>query len=1448
MSSPGRHPDDQQLANFGLGKLNDTDSHWIEEHLDDCDACNQTLANLHDDTFAGVVRSLGDSPVAQSAIGVDVSTPAGDVKGSDSSKPAPTDGAVDRNDSEHAATMLVQSGTTVESTELPAELRNHARYEVVQQVGQGGMGAVYRAQHRLMNRPVALKLINSQLIRHPQAVERFRREVQAAAQLAHPNIVAAYDAEQAGDVHFLAMELVEGTDLSDVVQRRGPLPVTEACEYIRQAAFGLQHAHEKGMVHRDIKPHNLMLSPDGQVRILDFGLAGFATEEAYLESEEASESDGDTAPVHLTTMGSVMGTPDYIAPEQARDAHSADIRADIYSLGCTLFFLLTGKPPFEAGSVVEKLKAHAVAELPKLACSCDDAPAELQDFLNQMLAKDPADRFQSPTEVAEALAPMAGHGTQAALVSEPPRRPLGRYILWSGIVTLLGAVIYIATTKGNFEVRSEVDGVKVTVSRDGESFRVLDVNSGTSLFWLPADGFEVTAKGDTAVTVAHKQVLVNWMGRQIIEVKRFVGAPRANAESNVPSLELSRTLAGHTDSVAAIDISSDGRQAVSSSQDRTMRLWDVQTGQCLHVFGTRIYAGYVDISPDDRFVAIGSPGAGVRIWNLEDYELYRTLTAGNGGVRGLAFSPDSRFMLAVNDDGSVRYWDVENEKVIYSFTLDSEFKYYAGTQISGDGRLGVVRPLTRTGDSTVYLFDLHTGKLQRKLKFKGGGPGTGHIALSKDARELLVPDGVRETTIYDLEKETERQIFTSQVVVSFLPDKRYGVWGGKDGVVSVRDIRTDTLVATSGNHKYSVGGMSVAPDGRVLLTGYSRFSGMPAPNKDTLEEDFAIRIWQLPESVWPTEHDRLQGTWVPVSGHMRTKAITAKQLSNMSITFAGNRVTLTDPDSGQSIPAGTFAVNADRVPQHITLTAPDGLETLPGIFQFDGHQLRLAWNDEDYARPTDFKPAQTPDHITVVLKFVPGSRPQAVADSMNKLAALDEVQQKVLKAAEEFLSVMDEGRFGELFNLSSSWARKGNSREKTSRTHQAIRDAFGKAEQRTLLAVQLLEQDPNLPKGRYAGVQYKSRFERQGVLWETLLLNLDTDGKWRVNTYANTLQQLPLPDHDRARQQKIQAALAAAGEWHKLIDAGKYGESWETSAKMNRDGITQQKMVDLYKELFQPLGPIKTRHLVSNEHKTQMPNAPVGDYVVIQYRSAFTNERVIETVVLTQESDGQWRVSGYFHRGDNSVPTPPATGTNRKRPPGRTGILTNPPTVPESGVPTGKNLIVDPSLEESPPGSLPRTWSAWLDDGPVFQCKVVEGGVTGKRCLQISGTGTRGVVFATSIPMDRTRRYALKGRVKVEGDAGTWAVIKLNYFNKTGWLGVDDRVGVKSGESGWQFFEKTDRAKAFPEATLIVPTCHIEGSGTAWFDDLEVIAYDRDKLPEDFEKKHGKNNRMYSLE
>jgi serine/threonine protein kinase len=215
--------------------------------------------------------------------------------------------------------------------------------------------------------------------------------LQIAAQLDHRNIVRAYDAERAGDLQLLAMEFVEGQSLAELVTKKGPLPIAYACNYVLQAALGLQHAHERNMVHRDIKPQNLMLTTKGVVKILDFGLA-------RLRSERRTSNE-------LTRDNAMMGTPEYIAPEQAQDSKKADIRADIYSLGCTLFFLLTGRPPFRGSDWLAVVMAHLKDAPPPLENWRADVPPELADLVTRMLAKDPAARLQTPKEVAEALLP-----------------------------------------------------------------------------------------------------------------------------------------------------------------------------------------------------------------------------------------------------------------------------------------------------------------------------------------------------------------------------------------------------------------------------------------------------------------------------------------------------------------------------------------------------------------------------------------------------------------------------------------------------------------------------------------------------------------------------------------------------------------------------------------------------------------------------------------------------------------------------------------------------------------------------------------------------------------------------------------------------------------------------------------------------------------------------------
>lgn len=331
MIRPAEHPTDEQLRAYACGRLPAGVAEAIEPHLESCEECGRKLANAGADTFCDLLRlpatQIQSLPLSQAS-----------------------------------------------DAELPAELRNHSRYEIQERLGRGGMGVVYRAVHRMMHRPVALKVIRADLLKSPEAVERFRREVRAAAKLSHANIVAAYDAEEVAGIHYLVMEYVDGQTLDGLVKKRGPLPVTAACHFARQVALGLDHAHSRGMVHRDIKPLNLILADKKTVKILDFGLA-------LLNHPDATNEPS-------TEESQALGTLLYAAPEQRSNAGAVDARADQYSLGATLAYLLTGN-------------AIAMKRWP------ESIPIGLQNVLNRLLAKDPADRYLSAKAAADALAPWA---------------------------------------------------------------------------------------------------------------------------------------------------------------------------------------------------------------------------------------------------------------------------------------------------------------------------------------------------------------------------------------------------------------------------------------------------------------------------------------------------------------------------------------------------------------------------------------------------------------------------------------------------------------------------------------------------------------------------------------------------------------------------------------------------------------------------------------------------------------------------------------------------------------------------------------------------------------------------------------------------------------------------------------------------------------------------------
>lgn len=266
------------------------------------------------------------------------------------------------------------------------------KYKVLDRIGAGGMGQVFLCEHPHLRRRAAIKVLPNERAKDEALLGRFLREARAAATLDHPHIVRAMDVDSDKGLHYLVMEYIEGTDLYHMVRKRGPLPISEACEYIRQGSLGLQHAHEAGLIHRDIKPSNFLVDRAGVVKLLDLGLARFA----------------DETPDALTQRfdnNNVLGTADYVAPEQTRDSHEVDQRCDIYALGGTLYFLLTGQAPFPDGTPADKMIAHRQRRPQAVRQLRPDVPPGLALVIDKMMAKNPDDRFDSAAEVAEVLIP-----------------------------------------------------------------------------------------------------------------------------------------------------------------------------------------------------------------------------------------------------------------------------------------------------------------------------------------------------------------------------------------------------------------------------------------------------------------------------------------------------------------------------------------------------------------------------------------------------------------------------------------------------------------------------------------------------------------------------------------------------------------------------------------------------------------------------------------------------------------------------------------------------------------------------------------------------------------------------------------------------------------------------------------------------------------------------------
>ena len=510
-----------ELVRFIHGELAEPELRRVAAHVDDCPPCQDTVVALAEqsNTFVESIRAAA------------------------ADQEEPQENALKLGLRRMLVSLRAKHDNEL-SLSAPALDSNTkiGPYDIQLQLGQGGMGRVYKAVHTKLKRTVALKVLPASRWTNSVAVSRFEREMEAIGGLDHPNIVRASDAGEDQGMHYLVMEFVHGLDLARLARRLGPLPVAEACELGRQCAVGLHYAHQNGLVHRDVKPSNLMLSEtrrggssDAVVKILDLGLALLGDEHLQERHE-------------LTTVGTLMGTLDYMSPEQGVDSHSVDQRTDIYSLGATLFKLLTGRAPYadpEFSTLMKKMTALATKPAPSITSVRPDLPAALSELIDRMLSRDPDDRFESTEEVATALAPLCRDADLDGLLREAmakddpsddiepqihvtagmtnlPEHSVASsgkggggtqwwlFAAWGALFAagVAGVLFYLATDYGNLTISSSDPNAIVTVSRTNQPSRSIRIENGERELRLRAGEYQLTVQGDAAVSVAPSSVQI----------------------------------------------------------------------------------------------------------------------------------------------------------------------------------------------------------------------------------------------------------------------------------------------------------------------------------------------------------------------------------------------------------------------------------------------------------------------------------------------------------------------------------------------------------------------------------------------------------------------------------------------------------------------------------------------------------------------------------------------------------------------------------------------------------------------------------------------------------------------------------------------------------------------------------------------------------------------------
>jgi serine/threonine protein kinase len=730
-------------------------------------------------------------------------------------------------------------------TTQPESLKKLGGFEILEKIGEGGMGAVYRAKQISLQRIVALKVLPPRLASDAAYIESFRREARAAARLFHPNIIPVFDAGEAEGHFYYAMEFVRGKTLFRWVQKDGKLNEITVLEIGICLANGLKYAWEKEhLIHCDVKPENIMVDAEGNVKLCDLGLAKtFGDHSAH----------GDNDEIH--------GTPQYMAPEQLRGEKVLDTRADIYSLGMALYYALTAQIPFNAESPVASQQQHLVGQLPDPRHYNSDVSENFCRVLEKMLAKDRADRYANWNEVIRDLelvharqsprvaAVPLGEGkstlrrdpnfmVKAALAAAPQPQPQVRSR--GGVMWAVAAMLIIASVVGT---------VLFTRQRPPEAQQ--DILQG-----LPPETTPNPPQPPRVVVVPPPQppkiVEPKPKDPPPVELPRVVEQPPPTPAQQIPTPPVSppaaqsddkfieqlraapakalvRSMDGHTAQVMSVAFSPDGRFILSGSMDKTLKLWDAATGNEVRTFtGAGGFVRCVAFSPDGRFVLGGGEDNTLRLWETATGREVRAFKGHSDRVLSAAFSPDGRFIVSGSGDRTARLWETATGKVLQTFSGHKGWVY--AVAFSPDGR----QVFTGSSDMTARLWDAATGKEVRD--YKNANASITSLALAPDGRYLLAGGAMRRLKLWETGSGAEVSLFVAHTTpvwcVDISPDGRRAVSGSEGLTIVLWDVASAKDLAHLRGHKSTVRSVAFSPDGKHFASA---------------SDDKTVKLWKLVE-------------------------------------------------------------------------------------------------------------------------------------------------------------------------------------------------------------------------------------------------------------------------------------------------------------------------------------------------------------------------------------------------------------------------------------------------------------------------------------------------------------------------------------------------------------------------------------------------------------------------